>query len=61
MSLAYFSGTITMLEKRYKIPTQVSGIILVGNDMSMMITSVLGGYYIHRGHRPRWIGCGMWK
>ncbi|KAH8407485.1 hypothetical protein KR222_002225, partial [Zaprionus bogoriensis] len=59
MSLAYFSGTITTLEKRYKIPTKMSGIILVGNDMSMMITSVLAGYYIHRRHRPRWIGFGF--
>jgi len=59
MSLAYFSGTITTLEKRYKIPTKMSGIILVGNDISMMITSVLAGYYIHnRAHRPRWMAFG---
>ncbi|EDW57233.1 solute carrier organic anion transporter family member 74D [Drosophila virilis] len=59
MSLAYFNGTITTLEKRYKIPTKMSGMIIVGNDISMMITSVLAGYYIHKGHRARWIGFGF--
>ncbi|XP_060654708.1 solute carrier organic anion transporter family member 74D-like isoform X1 [Drosophila nasuta] len=59
MSLAYFSGTITTMEKRYKIPTKMSGVILVGNDISMMITSVVAGYYTHRAHRPRWIAFGF--
>lgn len=58
MSLAYFNAIVTTLEKRYKIPTQTSGLIIVGNDVSMMITSVLAGYYIHKGHRARWIALG---
>ncbi|EDW01466.1 solute carrier organic anion transporter family member 74D [Drosophila grimshawi] len=58
MSIAYFTGTLTTLEKRYKIPTKLSGLIIVGNDVSMMITSVLAGYFIHKGHRARWIGFG---
>ncbi|KAL7736164.1 hypothetical protein ACLKA6_003710 [Drosophila palustris] len=62
MSLAYFSGTITTMEKRYKIPTKMSGVILVGNDISMMITSVLAGYYIHtKAHRPRWLALGFFS
>ncbi|XP_023179421.2 solute carrier organic anion transporter family member 74D-like [Drosophila hydei] len=59
MSLAYFNAIVTTLEKRYKIPTKTSGLIIVGNDVSMMITSVLAGYFIHKGHRARWIALGF--
>lgn len=58
MTFAYFNGTITTLEKRYKIPTKVSGIISVGNDISTMLTAALLGYYAGNGHRPRWMGIG---
>lgn len=58
MTQAYFNGTLTTLEKRYKIPTKNSGIIIIAHDISLLITSLLAGYYIHRVHRPRWIGLG---
>ncbi|KAH8407484.1 hypothetical protein KR222_002224, partial [Zaprionus bogoriensis] len=60
MSFAYFNGTITTLEKRYKIPTRTLGTISVGNDMSTMFASVLTGYYLRRVHRPRWMGLGLY-
>ncbi|KAH8258042.1 hypothetical protein KR038_005069 [Drosophila bunnanda] len=59
MTFAYFNGTITTLEKRYKIPTKTSGIISVGNDISTMLTAALLGYYAGNGHRPRWMGIGL--
>ncbi|XP_017054172.1 solute carrier organic anion transporter family member 74D isoform X2 [Drosophila ficusphila] len=59
MTFAYFNATITTLEKRYKIPTKVSGIISVGNDISTMLTAALLGYYAGNGHRPRWMGIGL--
>ncbi|XP_017024971.2 solute carrier organic anion transporter family member 74D [Drosophila kikkawai] len=59
MTFAYFNGTITTLEKRYKIPTKISGIISVGNDISTMLTAALLGYYAGNGHRPRWMGIGL--
>lgn len=59
MTFAYFNGTITTLEKRYKIPTKVSGIISVGNDISTMLTAAILGYYAGHRHRPRWMGIGL--
>ncbi|KAH8269635.1 hypothetical protein KR018_010959 [Drosophila ironensis] len=59
MTFAYFNGTITTLEKRYKIPTKISGIISVGNDISTMLTAAILGYYAGNGHRPRWMGIGL--
>lgn len=60
MCFAYFNGTITTLEKRYKIPTKTLGIISVGNDMSTMFASALTGYYLRKVHRPRWMGLGKY-
>ncbi|XP_017835385.1 solute carrier organic anion transporter family member 74D [Drosophila busckii] len=59
MAYSYFTGTITTLEKRYKIPSQVSAVITIGNDISTTFTSAFLGYYAGRGHRPRWISLGL--
>ncbi|KAH8320503.1 hypothetical protein KR067_004700 [Drosophila pandora] len=59
MTFSYFNGTITTMEKRYKIPTKISGIISVGNDISTMLTAAILGYYAGNGHRPRWMGVGL--
>lgn len=56
---SYFNGTITTIEKRYKIPSKNMGIISVGNDVSSMILSPFIAYYGGKSHRPRWIGIGM--
>ncbi|KAJ8984527.1 hypothetical protein NQ317_010998 [Molorchus minor] len=57
---AYFNGTITTLEKRFKIPSRTTGIITVGNDLSQLLVSVILSYYAGRGHRPRWMALGMY-
>lgn len=56
---AYFNGTITTLEKRYKIPSKNTGIISVGNDISSLFLSAILSYYAGKGHRPRWIAFGL--
>lgn len=56
---AYFNGTITTLEKRYKIPSRNTGIISVGNDISQLMVSAVLSYYAGKGHRPRWMAFGM--
>ncbi|XP_050093605.1 solute carrier organic anion transporter family member 74D-like [Anopheles aquasalis] len=56
---AYFNGTITTLEKRYKIPSKNTGIISVGNDISALLLSAILSYYAGKGHRPRWIAIGL--
>lgn len=56
---SYFNGTITTIEKRYKIPSKNMGIISVGNDISSLLLSVFIAYYGGKSHRPRWIGIGL--
>lgn len=56
---SYFNGTITTIEKRYKIPSKNMGIISVGNDISSLLLSILIAYYGGKSHRPRWIGIGL--
>lgn len=56
---SYFNGTITTLEKRYKIPSKNMGIISVGNDVSSLFLSAFIAYYGGKGHRPRLIGIGL--
>ncbi|XP_005176681.1 solute carrier organic anion transporter family member 74D [Musca domestica] len=59
MTYAYFNGTITTIEKRFKIPSKNTGLISVGNDISQMLVSAVLSYYAGKGHRPRWIGFGL--
>ncbi|SPP90186.1 solute carrier organic anion transporter family member 74D-like [Drosophila guanche] len=59
IAFSYFNGTLTTLEKRYRIPTKITGVITVGNDISTVFSSAFLAYYAGRGHRPRWIGFGL--
>ncbi|XP_066901789.1 solute carrier organic anion transporter family member 74D [Halyomorpha halys] len=60
-SYSYFSGTITTIEKRFRIPSQTMGVITVGNDISQLFISTILSYYIGKGrHRPRWIAVGVY-
>lgn len=56
---SYFNGTITTIEKRYKIPSRNTGIISIGNDVSQLLVSAVLSYYAGRGHRPRWMAIGL--
>lgn len=80
---AYFNGTITTLEKRFKIPSRtmgklifflfeiktltwkifffsILGIIATGSDMVQIFVSPILSYYTGKGHRPRWVGLGIY-
>ncbi|XP_001975178.3 solute carrier organic anion transporter family member 5A1 [Drosophila erecta] len=59
MAFSYFTGTITTMEKRFSIPTKISGLITVGNDIGTVLSSALLSYYASRGHRPRWVALGL--
>lgn len=56
---AYFNGTLTTMEKRFKIPSQNLGLISVGNDISSLFLSAILSYYAGKQNRPRWIGLGL--
>uniref|UniRef100_A0A8D8QN49 Solute carrier organic anion transporter family member n=2 Tax=Cacopsylla melanoneura TaxID=428564 RepID=A0A8D8QN49_9HEMI len=59
MAGSYFSGTISTMEKRFRIPSQNMGIILIGNDLTALFFGILVTYYAGRKHKPRYICIGM--
>ncbi|KAG4067712.1 hypothetical protein HA402_005484 [Bradysia odoriphaga] len=58
-SHAYYNGTITTMEKRFKIPSAKMGFIATGNDITGFLLSMFIAYYGGRGHRPRWMAVGI--
>ncbi|KAL0126170.1 hypothetical protein PUN28_004945 [Cardiocondyla obscurior] len=58
MAFIYIIVTLTTLEKRFKIPSRTTGIILSGNEISQILSLILT-YYGGSSHRPRWIAVGV--
>ncbi|XP_017789804.1 PREDICTED: solute carrier organic anion transporter family member 4C1-like [Habropoda laboriosa] len=58
MAFIYIVVTLTTLEKRFKIPSRTTGLILSGNEISQILSLILT-YYGGSGHRPRWIAVGV--
>lgn len=59
MAFVYFIATLTTLEKRFKIPSQTSGIMLSGNEVSQILLSLGLTYFGGQGRRPLWIAWGV--
>ncbi|XP_016987868.1 solute carrier organic anion transporter family member 4C1 [Drosophila rhopaloa] len=59
MSYMYFIVTLTTLEKRFKIPSQTTGIVLSGNEISQIMLSLILSYIGGQRNRPRWIAWGI--
>lgn len=58
MAFIYMIVTLTTLEKRFKIPSRTTGLILSGNEISQILSLILT-YYGGSSHRPRWIAVGV--
>lgn len=58
MSYMYFIVTLTTLEKRFKIPSHTTGIVLSGNEISQIMLSLFLSYWGGQKNRPRWIAWG---
>lgn len=58
MAFIYIIVTLTTLEKRFKIPSRTTGLILSGNEISQILSLILT-YYGGSSHRPRWIAVGV--
>lgn len=58
---AYVAGILSTIEKRYSFKSKITGLILIADNISPIITSVLVGYYGGKANanRPRWIAGGM--
>lgn len=59
MYMTYFVSVITTIEKLFQIKSRTTGLLLSASEMGQISTAMLLTYYAGRGHRPRWIACGM--
>ncbi|RXG70775.1 Solute carrier organic anion transporter family member 4A1 [Armadillidium vulgare] len=59
MFFTYSVSTISTLEKRFKLSSKETGIMLAGNDVSQILLSILVAYYGNYGNRPKWLGIGV--
>ncbi|XP_063236896.1 solute carrier organic anion transporter family member 74D-like [Bacillus rossius redtenbacheri] len=59
MSHIYTSATLTTLEKRFKIPSRIIGVLMSGNEVSQILLSVVMAYHGGRGNRPLWMAWGV--
>ncbi|XP_055844651.1 solute carrier organic anion transporter family member 74D [Episyrphus balteatus] len=59
MFMTYFVSVITTIEKLFQIKSRTTGLLLSASEMGQISTAMLLTYYAGRGHRPRWIACGM--
>ncbi|KAG4066811.1 hypothetical protein HA402_012878 [Bradysia odoriphaga] len=58
MAFYYFNVTLTTIEKRFKIPSGTTGIILSGNELSQIMLSLILSYMGGQRNRPKWISWG---
>ncbi|CAG2164048.1 unnamed protein product [Oppiella nova] len=56
-SYVYMMASVTTLERRYAFGSLMSGIILIGDNISEMTSFPIFGYLANRVHRPRLIAC----
>ncbi|XP_055376193.1 solute carrier organic anion transporter family member 74D [Condylostylus longicornis] len=59
MFSTYFVSIITTIEKLFQIKSRTTGMLLSASELGQISTALLLTYYAGRGHRPRWIACGM--
>lgn len=55
----YFVSVITTIEKLFHIKSATIALLLNFSEVGQICTSLILTYYAGRGHRPRWIACGM--
>lgn len=55
----YFVSVITTIEKLFHIKSANIALLLNFSEIGQICTSLLLTYFAGRGHRPRWIACGM--
>lgn len=59
LTSGYLNSVITTIEKRYEIPSFISGIIASMYEIGNVITVIFVSYLGSRRHIPVWIGMGM--
>ncbi|KAK6626495.1 hypothetical protein RUM44_008968 [Polyplax serrata] len=59
MSFVYFVATLTTLEKRFQIRSEITGVLMSGNEMSQIFLSMFLAYKGGKGNRPVWMAWGV--
>uniref|UniRef100_A0A8D8R1L5 Solute carrier organic anion transporter family member n=1 Tax=Cacopsylla melanoneura TaxID=428564 RepID=A0A8D8R1L5_9HEMI len=59
MSFVYFIATLTTIERRFKITSRTTGLMLSGNEVSQIMLALVLSYYGGQRNRPRWIAWGV--
>jgi Organic Anion Transporter Polypeptide (OATP) family len=55
----YFVSVITTIERLFHIKSASIALLLNFSEVGQICTSLILTYFAGRGHRPRWIACGM--
>lgn len=55
----YFVSVLTTMEKLFHIKSAWIALLLSFSEVGQICTSLFLTYFAGRGHRPRWIACGM--
>ena len=58
LASGYFNSVITTIEKRYEIPSSITGIIASMYEIGNVVTVIFVSYLGSRRHIPVWIGMG---
>ncbi|GFY10768.1 solute carrier organic anion transporter family member 3A1 [Trichonephila clavipes] len=59
MYYSYRVGALTTLEKRFSFNSQMSGTVMMVDEITPVFLGAIVGYFGGKGHRPRMFGIGM--
>ncbi|XP_069178029.1 solute carrier organic anion transporter family member 74D isoform X1 [Procambarus clarkii] len=59
MFYTYANATLSTVEKRFRLPSKISGLVTTGNDVIQLVLAVHMSFLAGQGHRPRWLALSM--